>query len=82
MIRVYRKVGDQGLMLNYKKFNNPFDAEKYYEELCETRTEGPGVVKLSSRMDFIPDGHYRTDMDWTHEREQDIERINKKEETV
>ena len=77
MIRVFRKLGDDGTHLDYQKFNNPADAEKYYSELCEIRTCGPGVVKFISNTDWITEGHFRTDKDWTLEREQDPDRIKR-----
>ena len=77
MIRVYRKLGDDGTMLDYRKFHKSVDAEDYYSELCMIRTDGPGVVKLNSNMDWITEGHFRTDKDWTLEREQDLDRIKR-----
>ena len=82
MIRVYRKLGDDGTMLDYRKFNKnkSVDAEDYYSELCKIRTDGPGVVKLNSTIDWITEGHFRTDKDWTLEREQDLDRIKRNAE--
>jgi len=77
MIRVYRKLGNDGTMLEYRKFDKSVDAEDYYRELCKIRTDGPGVVKLNSNLDWITEGHFRTDKDWNLEREQDLDRIKR-----
>ena len=79
MIRVYRKLGDDGTMLDYRKFDNPNDAEVYYAELCQTRTDSAGVVKLNSNQDWVTAGHYRTDKDWMFEREMNLGRLKSNE---
>tara|TARA_S200002703_G_scaffold32471_1_gene28318 strand:+ start:875 stop:1189 length:315 start_codon:yes stop_codon:yes gene_type:complete len=80
MIRVYRKLGSDSTMLDYRKFDKSVEAEDYYSELCKIRTDGPGVVKLNSNIDWITGGHFRTDKDWTLEREQDLDRIKRDSE--
>ena len=59
-----------------QNLNDPVEAEATYLRVCSTvRTDGPGAVKISSRIPGVPDAYFRLDRDWDTGREQHPERM-------
>lgn len=58
-----------------QNFRDPIDAEAAYLRLCQSRTDGPGAVKIASRIPGVPDAYFRLDEGWDGPREQHPERI-------
>lgn len=58
-----------------QNFRDPIDAEAAYLRLCQFRTEGPGAVKIASRIPGVPDAYFRLDEVWDGPREQHHERF-------
>ena len=82
MIRVYRKEGADGPLIDQLDTSDPVEAEGHYLRLCQARTNGPGLAQIVPRgaaARIVPRGAYRTDMEWLQDdgqpyREQDHDR--------
>ena len=81
MIRVYRKEED-GPHLDVWCGKDPVKAEAHYLRLCQTRTDGPGLVHIvapRSMEILVPRASYRTDSNWYQDENGDppreIERV-------
>lgn len=76
---IYRIAGElDGPRIDQLQTDDKFTAERQYFKLVRARTDGPGVVVLSSEApDVVAAGVYRTDREWPAGavREQDIIRL-------
>ena len=65
MYSVMIRIGD-AKKAKRKTFTNADEAETYYNELCQRRTEYPATVVLAYRI--LVKKRYRIDKDWKDER--------------